>query len=105
MDKGKPEPGRAPQDRVRVVYALPDRQEIVDVPLETAMSVERAVRRSGLLERFPEAGARPLACAIFGRAVALTHAVRAGDRIEILRPLAIDPKESRRQAAKAQRRR
>ena len=52
-----------------------------------------------LLKRFPEIATRPLACAIFGRAVALARKVRPGDRVEILRPLLIDPKEQRRQAA------
>jgi uncharacterized protein len=84
---------------VRVVYALPDRQEIVDVPAEPDMSVAAAVERSGMVRRFPEIAMRPLACAIFGRPAALAHKVRPGDRVEILRPLAIDPKEQRRQAA------
>jgi putative ubiquitin-RnfH superfamily antitoxin RatB of RatAB toxin-antitoxin module len=52
-----------------------------------------------LLQQFPELGDRPLACAIFGRAVADSHLLRADDRVEILRPLQVDPKESRRRAA------
>lgn len=84
---------------VRVVYALPDRQEIVDVPLERSMTVTEVVARSGLIERFPEIATRPLACAIYGRPTGLTQHVRPGDRIEILRPLTIDPKENRRRAA------
>jgi uncharacterized protein len=84
------------------VYALPERQEIADVALEPGMTVQMAVERSGLLARFPSAAAAPLVCAIFGQAAAPTREVRAGDRIEILRPLLIDPKESRRRAARAQ---
>jgi putative ubiquitin-RnfH superfamily antitoxin RatB of RatAB toxin-antitoxin module len=87
---------------VRVVYALPDRHESVDVALEPGMNVQTAVDRSGLLQRFPQPGSAPLACAIFGQPAALTQQLRAGDRIEILRPLVIDPKEGRRQAARAQ---
>jgi uncharacterized protein len=89
----------ASRNIIRVVYALPDRQEIVDVAAEPDMSVGAAVERSGLVKRFPELETRPLACAIFGRPAALTHKVQPGDRVEILRPLAIDPKEQRRQAA------
>lgn len=84
---------------VRVVYALPDQQVGVDLRLPRGTSLADAVTRSGLLEKFPEAAAQPLACAIFGRAVPLTHELRDGDRIEILRPLLIDPKQSRREAA------
>lgn len=85
--------------RIQVVYATPDRQEIVDLPLASPMSVADAVARSGLLRRFLEIAARPLACAIFGCIAPLTRELRAGDRVEILRPLTIDPKEQRRQAA------
>jgi uncharacterized protein len=85
--------------RIRVVYALPDQQPTVDLRLPAGTSLTEAVNRSGLLQKFPEAAERPLACAIFGRAVPLTYELRDGDRIEILRPLLIDPKQSRREAA------
>lgn len=85
--------------RVCVVYALPDRQALRELELPDSATVADAVTRSGLLEQFPEIGSRPLACAIYGRAVAESQALRAGDRVEILRPLQVDPKESRRRAA------
>ena len=85
--------------RVWVVYALADRQAIQELELPESATVAEAVARSGLLQRFPEIGNRPLACAIFGRAVADSQVLRAGDRVEILRPLLVDPKESRRRAA------
>jgi putative ubiquitin-RnfH superfamily antitoxin RatB of RatAB toxin-antitoxin module len=97
------ERSHAPAAHVTVVYALPERQEIVDVPLEPGLDVQTAVQRSGLLLRFPQAASTPLVCAIYGQPASLTREVRAGDRIEILRPLLIDPKEGRRQAARAQR--
>jgi putative ubiquitin-RnfH superfamily antitoxin RatB of RatAB toxin-antitoxin module len=89
--------------RIRVVYALPDQQPSVDLQVPPGTSLTEAVNRSGLLQKFPEAAVRPLACAIFGRAVPLTYELRDGDRIEILRPLLIDPKQSRREAAKRSR--
>jgi putative ubiquitin-RnfH superfamily antitoxin RatB of RatAB toxin-antitoxin module len=69
----------------------------LNVPAGT--TVGAAVRLSSLPIQFPEIEAAPLNCAIFGRAVALDQVVAAGDRVEVLRPLLIDPKESRRQAA------
>jgi putative ubiquitin-RnfH superfamily antitoxin RatB of RatAB toxin-antitoxin module len=89
--------------RIRVIYALPDHQATVDLQLPPGTSLTDAVTRSGLLQKFPEAAARPLNCAIFGRAVPLTYELRDGDRIEILRPLLIDPKQSRREAAERNR--
>ena len=85
--------------RVWVVYALPDRQSVQELQLPEPATVAEAVARSGLLQQFPELGDRPLACAIFGRVVADSHLLRADDRVEILRPLQVDPKESRRRAA------
>jgi hypothetical protein len=89
--------------RIRVIYALPDHQVTVDLQLPSGTSVTEAVARSCLLQKFPEAAARPLSCAIFGRAVPLTYELRDGDRIEILRPLLIDPKQSRRETAERNR--
>ena len=85
--------------RVWVVYALPDRQALQELDLPESATVAEAVTRSGLLQQFPEIGSRPLACAIFGRPVADSQVLRADDRVEILRPLQVDPKESRRRAA------
>ena len=85
--------------RVWVVYALPEQQTVQELELPESATVGDAVARSGLLQQFPEIGERPLACAIYGRAVADSHVLRADDRVEILRPLQVDPKESRRRAA------
>jgi uncharacterized protein len=89
--------------RIRVVYALPDQQPSADLLVPPGTSLTEVIDLSGLLQKFPEAAARPLACAIFGRAVPLTYELRDGDRIEILRPLLIDPKQSRREAAQRSR--
>ena len=102
-------PARAPSMekpeslRVRVVYALPDQQVSVELEVPPGTTAADAVTRSKLLEKFPEAAARPLACAVFGRAVPVTYELREGDRVEILRPLLIDPKQSRREAAERSR--
>lgn len=84
---------------MRVVYALPQRQSIVTVRMAQGSSVIDAVRKSGLLDRYPDAARSSLSCAIFGRVVAVEEPLRDGDRIEILRPLIVDPKQARRQAA------
>ena len=86
--------------RVWVVYALPDRQSVQELELPESATVAEAVARSGLLQKFPEIAERPLACAIYGRAVVDSQVLRAGDRVEILRPLQADPKERRRAAAR-----
>ena len=84
---------------ISVVYALADLQEVVKLTVREGTTVAEAVDQSGLARKFPEIAARPLNCAIYSRIVEPTQALRAGDRIEILRPLLIDPKEHRRQVA------
>ncbi|MFY9316153.1 MAG: RnfH family protein [Burkholderiales bacterium] len=84
--------------RVEIVYARPDRQdrEVLQVPAGT--SAEEAVRQSGF-----DAGG--LCLGIGGKIVRAAHVLRDGDRVELLRPLAADPKEARRQRARANRKR
>lgn len=98
-----PGPARCMGERellqVQVVYALPERQALIDLEVPPGTTVEQAVERSALAERFAEMRTRPLVCAIYGRPVLNSYVLRQGDRVEILRPLQVDPKESRRQAA------
>jgi uncharacterized protein len=83
---------------VSVVYALPDRQTVINLNVSAKSTVADVIAASGLLPRFPEIDRSPK-CAIFGRPVPLTSVVSPGDRVEILRPLVVDPKEGRRRAA------
>lgn len=86
----------APPASVEVVYALPELQAVVGVPLEPGLTAGGAIERSGLRERFPEIAARELAIGIYGRRVGAAHPLAAGDRVEILRPLRADPRQMRR---------
>jgi hypothetical protein len=84
--------------RVEVVYALPEAQEIVALELRTGATVEDAIAASGIAIRHPGIATRPPA-GIHGRSVALDTILRAGDRVEIYRPLVADPKQARRRRA------
>jgi len=88
---------------IRVIYALADRQHQVTLRLRAGTTVEQAVATSGLLQRFAEIGPAPK-CALFSRPVESSHALRDGDRVEILRPLLVDPKDNRRKTAQSARR-
>ena len=85
---------------VSVVLAQPHRQFVVHLSVTQGTTVAEAVAQSSLTTRLPEDEASQLNCAIYGRAVALSQPVTAGDRIEILRPLRLDPKERRRTRAR-----
>jgi putative ubiquitin-RnfH superfamily antitoxin RatB of RatAB toxin-antitoxin module len=86
---------------VEVVYALPDRQTVLCVPFTAGLTAIEAVRASGLLERHPELAPGTLMLGIFGRRIDGAHALAEGDRVEIYRPLRNDPREARRNAARA----
>lgn len=80
--------------RIEVVAAWPERIESRALDLGDSSTVADAVAASGLVVDFPLAG-----LAIFGRRVTETTPLHDGDRVELLRALAIDPKEARRRRA------
>jgi uncharacterized protein len=85
--------------RVEVVYALPGGQYAVHVNLAKGASVLDAVLASGLLERYPEIDLPRYKLGIYGKVVAPGALLADGDRVEIYRPLVLDPKEARRRRA------
>ena len=86
---------------VEVVYALPGRQESIDLEVPRGTTIRAAVERSRIGEMFPEIDLAVNAVGIFGQLRDPGDTVRDGDRVEIYRPLLIDPKEARRRRADA----
>lgn len=82
---------------VLVVHARQRRQIVREVVVDEGASVRDAILASGILDEVPDA--RDADVGIWGRRVTPDHPVRSGDRIEIYRPLAADPKETRRRRA------
>ena len=62
-----------------------------------------ALRASGVLERHPQIDLARQAVGIWGRIRALDTPLKDGDRVEIYRPLQVDPKEARRRRQRLQR--
>lgn len=84
------------QIKVEVAYALPEHQVILEVMVDPGTTLEQAVVLSGLLEQFPEVDLTINKVGIFGKLGKKTAELKAGDRVEIYRPLIADPKEVRR---------
>ena len=61
-----------------------------------------AVRASGVLQRHPQIDLARQAVGIWGRIGALDAPLKDGDRVEIYRPLQVDPKEARRRRQRLQ---
>jgi putative ubiquitin-RnfH superfamily antitoxin RatB of RatAB toxin-antitoxin module len=85
--------------RVEVVFARPDRQALVEVRVAEGATVAEAIEASGLREDFSNDALESLPVGIWGRLVERSASVRAGDRVEIYRPLELDPKSARRELA------
>lgn len=87
--------------RVTVVYARPQRQWSQPVQLPSGATVQMAVERSGLLKAIPDLRLETIEVGIFHRRCGLDALLRDGDRVEIYRPLQLDPMEARRMRAKS----
>lgn len=91
---------------VEVAYALPHKQKIISVLVEPGTTALEAVKRSRIQEHFPEIDIDNAKMGIFGQSLgtkgletAGKHVLHQGDRVEIYRPLASDPKAARRKRA------
>ncbi len=81
---------------IEVVYALPDVQHRLHLELEPGARVEDALEAVRRIPPFSEMDLAAQTIGIFGRIVPLEQLLGPDDRIEIYRPLALDPKEARR---------
>ena len=88
-----------PSIQVAVVYALPERYWTVPLRLPHGCTVATALQAVELAQILELWAADPARLAIFSRPVELATVLRDGDRLELLRPLAADPKQSRRDRA------
>lgn len=84
---------------VEVVYALPGGEDAVTLSVPRGATLLEAIAASGLLERHAEIDLARQKIGVYGKVRAGDAAARDGDRIEIYRGLALDPKEARRRRA------
>ncbi|WHZ11832.1 MAG: UPF0125 protein RatB [Burkholderiaceae bacterium] len=89
--------------RICVVYsARPRHNHEVQLLLADGATLRDAVQASGLLEAFPEVDLATASVGIWGRRAALDQLLRDRDRVEIYRPLTVDPKVARRERFRRQ---
>ena len=82
--------------RVELAYADPAREILMGLEVRPGSTVLECVECSGLFRLVPELRDAEVGFAVFGRRLEPADPVSKGDRIEVLRPLEIDPKEARR---------
>lgn len=92
------DPGAAPEFvEVEVVFSPRARQVLSKtVSLPAGATVAQALEASGLVPAAEAGGGMALQVGVWGRKVPPETPLRPGDRIEIYRPLTVDPKEARR---------
>jgi putative ubiquitin-RnfH superfamily antitoxin RatB of RatAB toxin-antitoxin module len=83
---------------VQVIYVEPDRQIRRMLSLAVGSTVADAIAASGIEREI--GGINPERIGIFNQRVKRDQRLQAGDRIEIYRPLLVDPKQARRMRAK-----
>jgi putative ubiquitin-RnfH superfamily antitoxin RatB of RatAB toxin-antitoxin module len=94
----------APHLSVQVAWSpRPGVAEETRVRLEAGATLLDALRASGALEPGAVLGELEGSVGIWGRLRPLDAVLQPGDRVELYRPLEIDPKEARRQRQRRQR--
>ena len=83
--------------QVEVAFAAPDKQSILSIEVAEGTTIFDAAVESGISKIYPEIDFDSVDMGIFGKTVKKTkeQVLREGDRIEIYRPLLIDPKQAR----------
>lgn len=84
---------------VEVAYAEPQKQVLVEVSLPAGATVADAIEASGIQAEFTRVAFDELEAGVWGRVVSRDTPLRDRDRVELYRPLEIDPKAARRQLA------
>jgi putative ubiquitin-RnfH superfamily antitoxin RatB of RatAB toxin-antitoxin module len=98
--------GQVPNIEVEVAYALPDKQFLRKVTVKQGTTALAVVLNSGVTSEYPEIDLQTINMGIFSRPLDGKHLplpkdyeLQAGDRVELYRPLLIDPKQARAERA------
>ena len=87
--------------QIEVAYALADEQFLFNEDVEEGTTVAQALASSKLLVEFPNLNVDKVG--VFGKLVTPDTVLRAGDRIEVYRPLKVDPRDRRREKVEQER--
>ncbi len=88
---------------VEIAYALPNLQVLKKLDIPKGSNLAQAIEFSGISEQFSEIDLKNGKFGIFGKLATLNTILQPHDRVEIYRPLIIDPKDARRIRARTRR--
>ncbi|MCZ6640568.1 MAG: RnfH family protein [Gammaproteobacteria bacterium] len=81
---------------IDIAYALPGAQTVHRIELESGATVADALHAVAGIPPFTELALEEHSVGVFGERVEVDRLLQDGDRVEIYRTLAVDPKEARR---------
>jgi hypothetical protein len=84
---------------VEVVFGIPEQQRLVSLTVHSGATVADAIEISGFAREFTDHDLSSLPVGVWGHLAARDTVLSAGDRVEIYRPLQLDPREARRRLA------
>ncbi len=84
---------------IELVFALPERQHMMSLSVDSETTVEMAISLSKIGQSFPDEDLMSYQAGVWGKPVNRDYLLQDGDRLELYRPLAMDPREARRQLA------
>ena len=92
-----------PAVHVTVVYSATARHvDEIHLHVPAASTLQQALDLAGVLQKYPALRLDTLDVGVWGKPAELAQGVQDGDRIEIYRPLTVDPKVARRTRFKGQ---
>ncbi|RKP52694.1 RnfH family protein [Trinickia fusca] len=89
---------------IEVCYALPGAQTLIALSVPAGTTVRQAIEASGIVERHPEIDLTTAKVGVFGKLQPLEAPLADHDRVEIYRPLIVDPKLARQRRVQKTRR-
>lgn len=84
---------------IEVVFAESEKQALTVLVVTSGATIKEVVAMSGVLDQFPHQNRDELTFGVWGRVANDDQVVKDGDRVEVYRPLELDPREARRQLA------
>lgn len=84
---------------IEVAYALPAQQILISVRVSDGATIHDVLQLEEVTTLIPAAESADCNVGVWGRVVEKDQPVKSGDRVEIYRPLLMDPREARRQLA------
>lgn len=81
---------------IQIAYATPEKQVVIPLNIDENTCVIDAISLSGVLDQFPKIDKYAMKVGVFYQLIDVqNYQLKSGDRLEIYRPLIIDPKTAR----------